>query len=149
MNKKGFTLVELLAVICILGVLGTIGIASTRMYIVQSRKKSYKMMSQSIYEATMNCIIQNKCQAPTTDKVVINTSFLIDNGYIKELKNPISNNEPCKGKITITNESNNIVSEYQKYKYNVELICDGVAKNTLSWPDEKSKETPLKDIGIK
>ena len=148
MNKKGFTLVELLAVICILGVLGTIGIASTRMYIVQSRKKSYKMMSQSIYEATMNCIIQNKCQAPTTDAVKIDTGFLIDNGYIKELKNPISNNKPCSGTIIITNESN-IVSEYQKYKYEVELTCDGVAKNKLSWPDEKSKETPLKDIGIK
>ena len=146
MNKKGFTLIELLAVICILGVLGTIGIASTRMYIVQSRKKSYKMMSQSIYEATMNCIIQNKCQAPTTDNVVIYTRFLIDNGYIKELKNPISNNKPCSGKITITNESNNIVSEYQKYKYEVELNCDGVAKKTLT---ENSKETPLKDIGIK
>ena len=43
MNKKGFTLVELLATIVILGVLSTIGITSTSKYLTQSRKKSYKI----------------------------------------------------------------------------------------------------------
>ena len=51
MNKKGFTMVELLAVIVILGVLGTIGVVVTNKYLVQSREKSYRILSQTIYES--------------------------------------------------------------------------------------------------
>ena len=40
MNKKGFTLVELLAVIVILGLLMAIAIPSVTKYITQSRKKT-------------------------------------------------------------------------------------------------------------
>lgn len=148
MNKKGFTLIELLATIVILGILGTIGVTSTKKYLIQSRKKSYKIMSQSVYEATMNCIIQGKCDVPTTNNVEISTDYLVANGYIKTLKNPISNNQPCIGTVTVINKNNNN-DEYQNYKYSVFLTCDGVANNTLVWPDEKSDQTDLKNITIK
>ena len=118
MNKKGFTLVELLATIVILGVLSPIGIASTSKYLTQSRKKSYKIMSQTVYEAAMNCITQGKCNAPTSayGTVSISTAQLIDYGYLKKLDNPRRGKEDCSGTVTITNKNSNN-SEYKKYEY--------------------------------
>ena len=69
-DNKGFTMVELLAVIVILGVLGTIGVTATMKYLTQSREKSYRMMSQTLYEATMNCMVQGKCSTPTKTMAV-------------------------------------------------------------------------------
>lgn len=149
MNKKGFTLVELLATIVILGVLSTIGIASTSKYLTQSRKKSYRIMSQTVYEAAMNCITQGKCNAPTSayGTVSISTAQLIDYGYLKKLDNPRRGKEDCSGTVTITNKNSNN-SEYKKYEYSVKLICQDLANNTLVWPNEKSNQTNLDDIRI-
>ncbi len=150
MNKKGFTLVELLATIVILGVLSTIGIASTSKYLTQSRKKSYRIMSQTVYEAAMNCITQGKCSAPTqSGSVIISTNTLIRYGYLKKLDNPYSKKSDCSGNVTITNKSSGNSSEYQKYTYDVQLTCEGVANNTLTWPNEKSNQTSLDELKIK
>mgnify|MGYP004480487731 CR=1 FL=1 len=149
-NKKGgFTLVELLAVIVILGVLSTIGVVSVNKYLTQSRKKSYKIMSQTIYEATMNCITQGKCAAPTrSEAVVVSTDTLIKYGYLKKLDNPYSKRSDCVGSVVVKNKSNDNNSEYQKYTYDVQLTCDGVADNTLIWPEEKKNQTSLSNIKI-
>ena len=148
-NKRGFTLVELLAVIVILGVLSTIGVVSVNRYLTQSRKKSYKIMSQTIYEATMNCITQGKCAAPTkdTDGVVISTDTLIKYGYLKKLDNPRNNSKDCSGSVVVSNKSTS-TSEYQKYNYDVQLTCDNLANNTLTWPEEKKDLTPLEKIEV-
>ena len=149
-NKKGgFTLVELLAVIVILVILATIGVVVTSRYLTESRKKSYKIMSQTIYEATMNCITQGKCAAPTrSEAVVVSTDTLIKYGYLKKLDNPYSKRSDCNGSVVVKNVSTNNNSEYQKYTYDVQLTCDGVADNTLIWPEEKKNQTSLSNIKI-
>lgn len=55
-NKKAFTLVELLAVIVIMGLLMAIAIPSITKYITQSRKKTYIANAQSYISATRNSI---------------------------------------------------------------------------------------------
>lgn len=145
-KKGGFTLVELLAVIVILGILATIGVVVTSRYLTESRKKSYKIMSQTIYEATMNCITQGRCVAPGLgEQTEITTSTLIAYGYLEKLDNPKRGNKDCDGKVMIQNNSTK-QGEYQKYKYSVSLTCEGVANNTLIWPDEKQKDTKLDNI---
>ena len=139
-NNKGFTMIELLATIVIIGILSTIGIVATNRYLVNSRAKSYKIMSQSVYEAGMNCMLEGKCPAPTvtTPTVEYETKNLVDYGYLEPLANPATNREPCFGKVMITLASN----EHQKYnyKYDVSLKCDGVANAVLPWPDTKSAD---------
>ena len=136
-NNKGFTLIELLGAIVILGILATIAITGTIKYLKSSREKSYYMMSQSVYEAAENCIIDNKCNIGDTVK----TDKLIEMGYIKELKNPISKNNDCKGSVEIYSKPN--TSGFKNYKYDVSLTCDGlkVSSAKLTWPDAKKETT--------
>lgn len=143
MNNKGFSLIEMLATVVILGVLGTIAVVGTTKYINQSRKKAYVVMSQSIYEAAMNCQTKGNC---TTGKY--GSDELMKKGYIDELKNPISKNNQCFGYVNI-NESDPS-KEYKKYSYDVTLKCPGLKLKenhemcTITWPDYKSDENKIK-----
>lgn len=138
MNKKGFTMIELLATMVILGILSTIGVVSVTRYVRQSKVKSYRMMSQSIYEAAMNCIVQNKCDMPTpTNTVSYTTEELITMGYIKKLENPGRKSSACNGIVTIGQPTMS-QDEYKKLYYAVELHCSGVSDATLVWPYSKS-----------
>ena len=135
-NKNGFTLIEMLGAVAILGMLSTVAIAGTSKYIASSRQKSYKMMSQSIYEATENCAVEGKCQLPGT----ITTDKLLEYGYLKNLKNPISKNADCTGKAVVTLKGTSQESlEYADYEYKVVLDCKGLehVKEDFIWPNEK------------
>lgn len=138
-NNKGFTLIEVLGAVVILGILGTIAIVGTIKYLNKSREKSYMMMSQSIYEAAQNCIIDNKCKLYD----YITTNNLIEYGYLDKLKNPISSKEDCSGNVKISDDSSDTrTTGFKKYKYSVHLECEGinVDNNTIIWPEAKLKE---------
>lgn len=47
MNKKGFTLIEILAVIIIVGIVGTIGVIAVSSYVSSSRKSAYVTMARN------------------------------------------------------------------------------------------------------
>lgn len=127
-NNKGFTLVEMLGVVVILGIISVIAIVGTNKYLKQSREKAYNRLSQSAYEACQNCQIQGKCSEGD-----ITLEQLVDDGYLKDLKNPIVSKNDCSGKITLT--SNHVYSnEYRTYKYTVQLNCPGLKQATIIWP---------------
>lgn len=154
MNQKGYTLIEILGAIAIMGIIGTIVTASVSKYIKSSRVKSFIMMSQSVYEATENCIIEDKCATDTE----ITTTDLIENGYLKELKNPRAKEKKCTGEVTIEDNGEND-NTYKNYTYKVTLTCEnlGITKDdlnlssssveddfigqsiTINWPDAKEK----------
>ena len=51
MNRKGFTLVEILATITLLGILTVMGIVGYTRYVDYAKNKSYKFMAKSIATA--------------------------------------------------------------------------------------------------
>ncbi len=143
MNNKGFSLIEMLATVVILGVLGTIAVVGTTKYINKSRKKAYIVMSQSIYEAAMNCQTKGDCTTGFYGANNNNFKDLVDLGYLDELKNPISGKKHCEGIVRISSTPNS-TSEYKKYSYEVNLRCPGLKKCVITWPDYKSDENKIK-----
>ena len=69
-NEKGFTLVELLAVIVILGLLMAIAIPSVTKYITQSRKKTLMSSMDSYVTAVTTAVNDNEFGALSTQDII-------------------------------------------------------------------------------
>lgn len=138
LNKKGFTLMEMLGAVALIGILGTVAVVGTQKYIAKSRAKSYKTMSQSIYEAAENCAIEGNCDFVSQN--TISTDNLIDDGYLDDLKNPIQSKSDCRGTVSVSVGGTSVASaEYHDYKYTVSLRCEGLdnLQKDYVWPDAK------------
>ena len=51
LNKKGFTMIELLEVITLLGIILIVAVPAVSKYVTKSRSQSFDTMSKSLYEA--------------------------------------------------------------------------------------------------
>lgn len=131
MNKRGFTLVELLASIVILGILSTVAVISYRNSISNAEMTVFETYEKSLRSAAdeyyMNILkssnIEEIKKVPknnTTSTLKIST--LINNGYIDYIANPITPEDKCTDTsiyVTRHDEGSNISFEYQ-----VCLLCD-------------------------
>jgi len=103
-NKKGFTLVELLAVIIIIGVIASITIISVNKTINNSKNSLSKVQKKNIEEAAEAYYIKEGMSAGTS---CVNVSNLVNNGYIgaQEVIDP-KNRETMKGSVDILYQAN-------------------------------------------
>ncbi len=91
--KKGFTLVELLGVIIILGVIALITFPLIDKSIKSSKEKALERTIDGIEEAAYNYSVENDIGYPTEYKVLSLTT-LISNGFLNnKLINPVTNEE--------------------------------------------------------
>ena len=81
-KRNGFTLIEILAVIIILGILMIIAVPAVTRYIDESRKDGYISSAKSIISGTSK--ITNSEELGINDK---DTTYYIPAGYIKTEKN--------------------------------------------------------------
>ena len=91
MNKKGFTLVELLAVIVILSIILVIAVPSVNRYIKQSKEKAYKVQISELLDAVESYANMNNEILPENDDEVIKITLgqLKIEGIVKnDTKNP-------------------------------------------------------------
>ncbi|HIS37956.1 MAG TPA: type II secretion system protein [Candidatus Onthousia faecavium] len=95
MNKKGFTMVELMAVIIILGILMSLAYMGVTQYLERARDATYEDFEENIRTGATNYLIDHTGYIPEVgESIVIDVSKLICEGYVEELQDPHS---PTKG----------------------------------------------------
>ena len=96
MNKKGFTMLELLAVIIILSILITIGYMGVSQYLDQAYDATYSDFEENIEAGAANYLIEHTGSIPGEgESIVIDVSKLICDGYVKELQDPMRDGQTC------------------------------------------------------
>jgi len=122
MNKKGFTLVELLAVLVIIGLLAVTIIPVVTNNIIDSKEKTRDMQKSSIIEASKNYHADNigTLNIDSEDDIVIPLQVLMDEGYLTDnYKDPVSgqNYDLSNSNVTIKKVDN-------KYDYELYLVTE-------------------------
>ena len=134
MNNKGFSLVELLAVIIIIGIVAIIVVPSVTQYIDNASNTAYESYERSMSDAAKSRIIE--CQTDfslncnlrlpykmsgTGSETRMDLSTLISEGYIDSMKDPNSNDycDSSQSYVKITLERENS----GEYIYSACLVC--------------------------
>ncbi len=100
MNKKGFTLIEMIVVIGLLGMIGTIMAVGMSAVIKNNNKKSCEKMIGRIEAASLACEADSNCNAKTVQKLK-EYGLLADDKLINPSNNKsMANCQVTNGKIT-------------------------------------------------
>ena len=147
MTKKGFTMVELLAVIVIVGLLSTIGVMSVRNVLDTSKKAYYREQEDmlALTGKTYYSDYRSKLPKEIGDVGQVSLKTLINEDYIDEVKGY---------KKTVCDINNSYVKvqkqSAEEYSYSVFLKCDGYdtqrdnASPVVEFtPNEKKSNQPV------
>ena len=118
MKKNGFTLVELLGVIILLGVLSVIVVPEVRDSIKQSKKKAYDKQIDTVITAAKNWASDN-IDMIWEDGYFIDIETLKQTGFLenKKIINPVTNKE-INGCVAIIYEE-----DFNQYEYEYLSKC--------------------------
>lgn len=113
MNRKGFTLVELLATLTILGIIIAIGGISISAIMNNAKEKQFELLVSNIKSAVEN-YYQECTYGGSSCNYEISFQYLLDNGYIspnkdKKLVNPKTDGDITSCKISYSFTGNKFV----------------------------------------
>ena len=137
-EKKGFTLIELIAVVVILGIIALIAVPAVTSYLSGSQMSSYRMAEQSLADAAYNMFtdcagvgeaeVCNQYSVPDpNDYVTVPLSVLIDNGFLNPIEDPKNQGTYCdqdKSFAIIMNDATE-TDFNAKLSYKACLYCEG------------------------
>lgn len=126
-NKKGFSLVELLIVIVIIGILAGIIIPSVTKYLKKGKEEYNKGLGTEIISVAKTYYSENKVELPRgyineqglpVNKVLISLSFLYNNNYIT------GTFQDSDGNSCVNNSYVIVEKDSDDYKYTACIKCD-------------------------
>lgn len=120
-NNKGFTLVELLATVTILGILSVIAISSVSGLLEKGRTEHYKTIEKQMIQAAKSYVQINRGALPKNQNgtTTITLETLVNSKYINQ---PKDHNE--KNNCNLTDSSVEITKISQtNYSYTAHLKC--------------------------
>lgn len=147
MNKKAFTLIEMLAVVLILGLLVSISGGIYNSYLSSSRVKSFKIAEESFVNAVKEAYLDCNGNNPNNtfcnnhsmltgpgETARITLKELVDDNYIEDIRNPYDTDEFCDSSysyVTAKNSTNTSLINID-VSYTVCLICGNHRSETCN-----------------
>ena len=116
MNKKGFSFVEILAVIVIMGILSGIGFGAYTRYRNKSLENTYKLFSENVASAAEEYFMSN------SKETSVSLTTLVSEGYLESNVDPNSNNSLCTGTVTATSSGSSDAA-IPLFTFKVHLNC--------------------------
>ena len=121
-NNKGFTLIEILAAVVILGIISTVAVPAVYKYVTKTRNFSYDNMYKTVFDAVKNYRIDNSDDSATYTKDDINN--FVELNYLDPLIDPVDKSKTCSAEVYVTECRNSTDSTVLKdHEYTVKLSC--------------------------
>ncbi len=143
MNKKAFTLMELLAVVILLAILTAMATGAYYAYLNKSREESFKMAEKTfmndVQNAYADCLSgadNNFCNSHPDfgyQDEIIYLKELISTGYSERIKSPYNTDSYCDEDLSyIRVTTSNVSANNQDISYQVCLVCGDKKSSTCS-----------------
>lgn len=117
MNKKGFTMVELLAAIVILSILSGFGMMTFFSYRDRAAKKTYRLLHEGVAQAAENYFMD------TIGAQSVTVAELVEGNYLDTPKDPYNKDGICTGTVERINLKKQAGDAIEEYSYRVKLKC--------------------------
>ena len=117
-SNKGFTLIEILGAIVILGILMGIGVISYTRYRRQAVETSYDLIKKNAVSAAENYFMDN------VNEETVELHELVEKSYLDTVNDPEKKNKTCDGTVTIIDKNISDGNSLQKNTYKVYLKCE-------------------------
>ncbi len=125
-NKNGFTMLELLAVIIILGILITLAYTGVSRYLKQARNATYEDFEKNITAGVTNYLIEHSGSIPSEgESLIVDVEKLVCEGYIESLEDPDSSTKTCNLESYAIVKRNNDKGYNMDIDYSACLKCIG------------------------
>ncbi|MGP4080567.1 type II secretion system protein [Pseudalkalibacillus sp. R45] len=126
-SERGFTLVELLATIVILGIIAAIAVPSIGKLLENTKQDAHKANAQQIIEAARLYVLSENSSATS-----ISASDLSQAGYLESVpKDPSANDSSYSGTETIVT----ITTVNNKHTYSVDLVASDDSTKRYTYPE--------------
>ena len=123
-SRKGFTMLELLAVIIILGILLTLAYMGVSQYISQTKDTVYEDFEKNITSGVTNYLIDHSGSIPSVGEyLVVDVEKLVCEGYIEDLEDPREASKTCNLESYAIVKRNNDTNYNMDIKYSACLKC--------------------------
>lgn len=155
MNQKGFTMIEILVAVTILGILSVMTIAGYSRYVYWAKIEGYDVMANSVKQAAENYIMDHPGDATEAKEspnyYLVNQAppitfqELIDQGYLKNTADPVDKSSNCLGSVRIGYIPGGSSKVLDQYIYEINLCCSN-QKKQYYYSYALNKKDPRKDI---